>query len=442
MMQPVRDDALTGYTPEHFTVDSSGVEHAAEWWKAFGSDQLNRLMVETFAGNLTMEQAAARLEQAEAAARKSGADSKLNLNLQANSAWGDPNAQGSSTETSHSLGLYAGYEIDLWGRVRAVRNAAGAQFVASRFDLHSAAMTVSAEMAETYFSWLTQNRILVIYESQLKSSRDKLNALELRYKTGQSTYLSLLQQRQQVAAAEAKLPPTRAYIESLEHSMAVLAGRPAGVKLGLVTEALPEMPSRPSTGLPVDVIASRPDVQAARLALVAADWNVGAARAARLPAVTLTGSLATSGENIDQLFDDWASNLAAGLLGPLLDGATRKAEIDRTTAVSRERLAAYRLAVLDAVRETEDALSSEQHQSEYVDAIDKQLASARKTEAESIRRYQRGILSYIDTLTAIISREALDIARVQAHADLLSYRIQLYRALGGDWAGILEEKEK
>jgi len=439
-MRPTRDDLLAGYTPERFTTDAAGVEHTSEWWKAFGSDQLNRLVADALAGNLTLERAAARLEQAEAAARKSGADTIPSLNVQATSAWGDPNAQGSATETSHSFGLHASYEIDLWGRVRSRRKAAGAELEASRFDIQTAAMTISGELAETYFNWLAQSRTLAICESQLRSSRDRLNAVEARYRTGQSPSLSVLQQRQQVAAAEAKLPPVRSALKSLEHSMAILLGKPAGTNLGLAPEPLPRLPDRPAAGLPADVVRNRPDVQAARLTLEAADWNVGAARAARLPAITLTGSHATSGEDLDLLFDDWASNLAAGLLGPLLDGGARRAEADRALAVSRERLAAYRLAVLEAVRETETALSSEQHQAEYVDAIEKQLAAARKTETDSIRRYERGILPYLDTLTAITSRESLDIALVQARAKLLSDRVQLYRALGGDWASILEEQ--
>ncbi len=439
-MRPTCDNPLADYTPEHFTTRTAGAEYATEWWKAFGSSHLNRLVDEALAGNLTLEQAAARLEQAEAAARKSGADGRPSLNVQANSAWGDPNAQGASTETSDSLGLYASYEIDLWGRVRSTRNAAGAEFAASRFDLQTAAMTISSEMVTAYVNWLAQNRILAVYESQLSSSSEKLDALELRYRTGQSTSLAVLQQRQAVAAAEAKLPPVRATIKGLEHSMTILLGKAAGTDLGLSLEPLPQMPDRPATGLPAEVVRNRPDVQAARLTLEAADWDVGAARAARLPTITLTGSQTTSGEDLDRLFDDWVSNLAAGLLGPLLDGGARKADVDRTLAVSRERLAAYRLAVLGAVKETEDALSSERHQAEYVDAIEKQLAAAQKTEVESIRRYRRGILPYLDTLTAITSRESLDIAMVQAQAELLSDRIQLYRVLGGDWSSILEEQ--
>ncbi len=149
-MQPTRDDVLAGYTPEHFTVDIAGVEQTVPWWRAFGSHQLDRLIDATFAGNLTLEQAAARLEQAEAVVRKSGADGSLNLNVQAQSASRHlSDAQGDSSETSYSLGLYASYEVDLWGKVRSTRRAAGAKLDASLFELQTVAMTISAEMAQT-----------------------------------------------------------------------------------------------------------------------------------------------------------------------------------------------------------------------------------------------------------------------------------------------------
>lgn len=440
-MKPEHESLLEDYTPEDFAAAAGTAPHPTQWWETFGSPQLNRLMEQAFSDSLTLEQAAARLQQAEATARKSGAAGKIQLDGRAaSSSRYTSTADGSFTDPSHSLGLYASYELDLWGKLRSTEKAALANWEGSKFDLQSAAMMLSAELAQTYVRWLAQKEALAVYESQLTSNRNILNAIERRYRTGQSTSLALLQQRQQLAAAEARIPPVRALIKASEHAMAVLTGKIPGADLGLAMEPLPELPSQPATGLPVTLLENRPDVQAARLQLESADWNVSAARAARLPSISLTGNITTSSEKVDALFEDWASNLAAGLLAPLLDGGLRQAEVDRTLAVSRERIAAYRLAVLEAIRETEDALSNERHQAEYVEALGKQYDAAQKSETESIRRYQRGVLPYLDTLAAIISRESLEITEVQARADLLVERIQLYRSLGGDWTFILEEK--
>jgi NodT family efflux transporter outer membrane factor (OMF) lipoprotein len=439
-LEPERDDMVSAQTPEAFSNPSGLAALPTEWWKSFESEQLNRLMDEAFAGSLTLEQAAARLQQAEASARKSGAAGKLQLDAEATAsskyyAYADDS---NSTTPANTLGLYASYEMDLWGRLKSTENAAAATYEASRFDLQTAAMTLSAGLAQTYFNWQAQTEILALYESQLESNRNKLTALERRYKTGQSSSLDLLRQRQLVAAAEAKLPPVKALIRSYEYSLAVLTGHIPGTDLRLTPEALPNLPPQPAAGLPVALLENRPDLQSARLALESADWTVGAARAARLPTLSLSGSAYATGEHIDDLFDDWVSNLAASLVAPLLDGGSRKAEVDRTLAVARERIADYRLAVLEAIQETEEALSNEKHQADYVAAIAKQYEAAQKSEAESIRRYQRGILPFLDTLTAIVARESLEITQTQAQADLLSNRIQLYRSLGGDWTFILE----
>ena len=117
----------------------------------------------------------------------------------------------------------------------------------------------------------------------------------------------------------------------------------------------------------------------------------------------------------------------------------RKAELDRTIAVSREKIAQYRLTVLEAIQEVEDALVNEYYQIDYVRALSKQYKASLNNEAESIRRYRRGIVSYLDTLNATNARETLEINLVQAKASLLQDRIQLYRALGGDWNFLLEE---
>jgi NodT family efflux transporter outer membrane factor (OMF) lipoprotein len=441
LLKPDRQNVLAGYTPEGIAEPS----RQTQWWMAFESEQLNGLMGEAFAGNLTLEQAAARLEQAEASARKSGAAGKISLSGTASASsryQSNFNDTGNSrTDPDFSLGLQASYELDLWGRLKSTEKAAIANWEASRFDLQTAAMTLSANLAQIYFKWLAQNEVLDIYESQLNSNSNKLEAIELRYRTGQATSLAVLQQRQQTAAAKSRIPTARGLLESYENSLSVLTGKVPGTDLGLVTEPLPALPSQPVSGLPANLLENRPDIQAARLRLESGDWNVAAARAARLPSISLTGNISTSSEDIENLFDDWVSNLAANLFAPLLDGGSRRAEVDRTLAVSHERIAAYRQTVLEAVEETVNALSGEKHQTEYVEAVTRQYTAAQNSETESLRRYRRGALPYIDVLSAVVSRESLEITLAQAKANLLSDRIQLYRALGGDWTFILEEDQ-
>lgn len=440
-MAPDREDVLTGYVPAQLNASKSVGEtmHVNRWWEGFGSDQLNQLMLQAFSGNLSLEQSAARIQQFEAIARRAGAATWPRLDLRGEASTRDNGTAGSSWLDDYSAGLYASYEADLWGEISMNKLAAVADFEAKRYDMQTAGISLSANLAQAYFTWLARSEILSVYESQLESNQKKLEALQLRYRTGSATSLAVLQQRQQVAGAEARLPPVRAEIQTLKHRIAVLIGAIPGSDIGLRVEPLPNLPLVPTPGLPLNVLANRPDVQSARLALVASDLDIGIARAARLPSITLSASLASDSSEFSDLFDDWAKRLAANLAGPLLDGGSRKAELDRTIAVSREKIANYRQTVLEAIQEVEDALVNEQHQIEYIAALEKQYIAAQNNEAESIRRYRRGIVTYLDTLNATTGRENLEINLVQARANLLQDRIQLHRALGGDWEFLLEE---
>jgi NodT family efflux transporter outer membrane factor (OMF) lipoprotein len=400
-------------------------------------------MESALAGNLTIEQASARLRQAEASAVKAGAARFPDLT---GSGKGETTYTGSSdtdtvTTDSYSLGLRASYELDLWGRVASGRRAALRSMEASRFNLQTAAMTVSAETVRTYFQWQLLSARLDLLNQQLDDRRKMLSVIEERFKTSQADALDVLRQREQVAAAEAAIPPVRDALQAAGNALAVLTGRPPQTDLHLEVKPLPGLPLRPAAGLPADLLAMRPDLQSAWAGLEQADWNVRAARAARLPAITLTGSLSTSDEDINNLFDNWIGNLAAGLAMPLIDGGSRRAEVRRTQAVSDEKIAAYREAVYGALAEVEDAVSAEQAQQERLAAVVRQSEYAAAAADEAYRRYTRGLETYFDALTSRTSSQSQQINALTARYDLLAARIQLCRALGGDWQKILNRGE-
>jgi NodT family efflux transporter outer membrane factor (OMF) lipoprotein len=429
-----------GAMPSAYSTERAGVSVTNEWWTAFGDEQLNRLVAQALGGNLTIEQAAARLRQAEASAVKSGADRFPSLTGSADADTDYEKDDGAKVETTDDfgLGLSASYELDLWGRVAAEHRAARASLDATRFDLQSAAMSVAGETAETYFKWQQLQARKAVLLDQLAARRKMLSSIEKRFHTAQSDALAVLQQRERVAAAEAAIPPVDASIESTAHALAVLVGVPPQTDLGLVVKDQIELPERPMAGLPADLLARRPDLSAAWARLAAADWNVSSARADRMPAITLTGSFDYGDESVSALFDNWVLNLAAGLSAPLIDGGSLRAEVARTRAAADEQVAAYRAAVLDALTEVEDALSAEARQQEYLQAVRRQLSASSDSATESFTRYTRGMDSYFEALSAETSRQSLALTELQASCDLLTDRVQLYRVLGGDWGMILE----
>ncbi len=426
--------------PSAYQASLLGTLAPNEWWRVFEDEQLNGLINRALRGNLSIEQASARLRQAEATAVKSGAARFPSLSGTAGISTKTVGADGSRRVTTddYSLGLIASYEVDLWGRVASGRKSALRAMEASHYDLETAAMTIAGKTATTYFSWQQQQNKLSVLTRQLVASRKMLSVVEKRFETAQAGAVDVLQQRQKVAASEAFIPLVQAAVSAAEHQLAILVGEPPQTNLNLIVLPFTELPAMPETGLPADLLVRRPDLQAAWARLEAANWNVRSAQADRLPAIRLTGSTEYGAKATDALFENWVMNLAASLTAPLIDGGSRRAESARTKAVADERVAAYREIVITALGEVEDAIVAETHQSDYRSAVLRQLTAAQMTAEESFRRYTRGLNSYFEALSTETARQGLEVSALQAEYDLRADRVQLYRALGGDWTSILD----
>ena len=194
------------------------------------------------------------------------------------------------------------------------------------------------------------------------------------------------------------------------------------------------MPAQPDLGVPAELLAARPDIRSAGLRLRAADNQLAAARADRLPALRISASARYEGGSLEVLFDNWALNLAGNLAAPLLDGGRRRAEADRNLAVTDERLVVYRRTVVDAVREVEDALVNEARQAEHLATLELQLGAAAAALKEAQLRYRNGLSDYLPVLTQILAVQRIERSLVNQKSQLVLYRISLCRALGGTWA--------
>lgn len=427
--------------PESYTAYSAaGVPSANRWWTCFGDPLLDSLVDRALQSNLTLKQAEARLMQAHAVAAQRGAALGPELSLEGTASDSrQRTTAGTVTTENYGLGLAGSYELDLWGRVRAARNAARLEAQASRGDRDTAAMTVSAEVVLNYLQWLSQQATVTLLQSQVNDNRDLLKLISIRYANAQATALDVLQQQEVLASAEALVPGALAAEEQRRHALAVLLGLPPASDLGLRSRTLPDMPPLPDAGIPADLLSRRPDVEAARQRLQQAAWQVSAAQADRLPSLRLTAAASYSSDAIDTLFDDWLGRLAASLTGPLLDSGRRRAEVNRTRAVVEERLAVYRAVLLNAVRDVQDALMLEFRQGQTVAALRQQADTASRTQSESLRRYLNGQVSYLTVVSAGLKIQKLKREEIQAHYQQLSFRVQLCRALGGDWSRILQE---
>ena len=430
--------------PESYSLYTDKDQGPDKWWRAFGSGELNGLVDEALSGNFDVRGAWARLKQVDALAWQASTDLFPAIDYSAGAAknWlqtkADDNAEiATSDNTAYDAGLTASYELDLWGRIRSLRKSELLELKAVREDLEAAAVTVSAEVTNAWVNILSVRRQIAILEDQISMNQRMLKVQELRFLNGQAAALDISQQRQALASAKALMPPLQLQEQQQLNALAVLLGRAGSHGLALDQAELPDLIPLPATGLPADLLARRPDVRAAGLRLKGADWQVSAARADRLPTITLSAKYLFSSDAFDLLFSNWTSTLAASLAGPLFDAGYLSAEVNRTRAEAEEYLVEYARTVAEAIQEVEDCLITETKQNEYIDLLKDQLRVSRLTLKDAHIQYLNGQDNYLDYLTAWTSIQELERQLVQEQATLIQNRVDLYRTLGGDWTGKL-----
>ncbi len=410
---------------------------SSRWWTQFNSKTLTGLVETALADNFSLREAAARLEQARSQSASTGASLFPTITLN-----GDyTRTQTDRNTTSYNtfvMGPAASYEVDLWGRIKADIAASHQETLASGYDLDTAAITVAAEVANTWVSLIAIQKQLKLLKRQLELNTTVLDLLELRFEKSMSTALDVLQQREVVARAQAEIPPIKNRAAILKNTLALLLGRTPD-RCPPVLGNLPEqLPPLPVNGLPANLLALRPDVRAAGSRLVAADWDKIRAGVDRLPDFSITGSFLFQETSLNLILQNWILSLGAGLSATVFDGGKKKAALATATAVVKERLATYEKTVLTAILEVDNSLAAEQHQARYVDLLLVELASARQALEEARRRYIKGLDPFIPFLTEQLNVQKLESRLIEQKALLIKDRIALYRALGGDWTQKLE----
>ena len=405
------------------------------WWAVFEDHELNALMAQALEYNFSLRSAWDRLDQARAVAVKSGArlwpsiDGSTSVSRSVSKSTGS----GRSYSTDYQLGITAGYEVDLWGRNRATRDAASLAASAAEEDLHAAAITLTAELAGTWYRMAEQQRQMSLLDEQSETNEKYLEIITLKFRRGQVSAADVLQQRQLVESTMGERILVESSLKVLEHQLAILLGlAPGALEMGAGQE-LPEIPPLPQAGLPAEWIRRRPDIISAELRIKAEDRRVAAAIADRFPELGLTIRAETSAEEIRDLFDNWLASLAANLIAPLVDGGQRRAEVERTRAVLSEQLNSYGQLVLESLKEVEDALYEETKQAEYVASLGAQLELSEKSTGQTLENYTKGTMEFTRYLTTLLAHQRLQRTYLRARLELVLLRIDLYRALAGSW---------
>jgi NodT family efflux transporter outer membrane factor (OMF) lipoprotein len=440
----------TGRFNEHLripAINSSSAEGAnlygntGRWWEAFEDPALDSLMERAFRENLDLAQAYARMEQARAAAREAGA--KRLPSLTANAAAGrvrQVTGAGPLETDSYQTSVGASYELDLWGKMRSKTRAAALESMAAEEALKAAYMGVSAEIAELYYTSVEQKAQLKLSGLTIESLDRIRQSVELRYRAGVVTALDLYLARQNLATASTRRPTLEVALETAEAGLALAIGNAPGEASIVTPDTLPEPPEFP-TEIPSDILKRRPDVQAALRSLEAKDYRVAAAVADRFPSFSLTASYGGASGELGEILKSpnifW--NALVKLAMPIIDGGRRSAASDKARAAMRESLAAYRKAVLSALGDVHIALIRNQKSTERILLMEQAVRAGVNTLRVAEAQYLQGITDYINVLSAQQQLAASRSSLLTSRRQLISDRIQLARALGGNW--MAEEAE-
>ncbi|MCK5728118.1 MAG: efflux transporter outer membrane subunit [Methylococcales bacterium] len=404
-----------------------------KWWEVFNDSQLNFLIEQALSDNFSLKSAFNRVEQARALAKKSGASLTPTLNAQFK-------PSGKITDKlstqNFSLGLVASYEVDLWGRIRANLHASELDFRTVEEDLHTATLTLSAEIATRWYHLIEQRQQLKLLKQQIQTNTEQYQLLIIRFKASQATAPDVLQQQQLLESVKGSKASILASVRVLEYQLSVLLGKmPTTFKLPIAAQ-FPTLPELPKTGLPLTLAQRRPDVRKAYFKVQAADQRIAAAIADRFPKISLSAGIDTSAPNLQSLFNNWLATLAGNLILPIIDGHRRLAEVERTQAIAKAALNEYAHQLLNAVEEIESALIQQQQQQKLVKSLERQRLLSQQANEQIKRRYINGAESFLRILSSSLSQQNLARSKLQAQRQLIEYHIALYRALSGNFTGI------
>ena len=428
-------EPAVGFTlPDTFSQNGQEVL-SDKWWQDFNDPTLNTLIDQALGENFSLKAALNRLQQAEASYRVTASDLYPALDGTASADTDRTRASGSTSGSqSYLLGVTASYEVDLWGRIQSLTEAARLDVLGSSMDLETAAITISSQVASTWYQLREQRKRLEVIDQQIITNNKGLQIIRLQFRTGQVGIADILQQQQLIESNTGERAQLIASRDQTFHALNILLGlSPTSTDSIPTGEYVLHLPPLPETGVPAELIQKRPDMQSAFLAVQAADANVAAAIAAQYPTLSISADLNTFGDSTRDLFSDWFSSLAANLVGPIFDAGQRASETDRKRAIAREKLNTYSQTALEALAEVENALIKEEQQRVYITSIDNQLKLAKQSMAQIKNRYIQGMENYQRVLTALVSLQNLQQQYYSARLTLITNRIELCRALAGGW---------
>lgn len=427
-----------GLTPEEAARSDARSLADEKWWEVFQDEQLKKLIGTALQQNYDVRRAATRVLEAQAVLGITRADQFPTIAGQA-SATNQRTSQQKflpAIETNADrIGLALNWELDFWGRYRRATEAARANLVATEWARREVMTELIANLTSAYFRLRALDLQLEISRRTLASRQDSLRLTRLLAEGGSTSILDVRQAEQLVFTAASQVPSLEQQIEQQENFISILLGNnPAPVPRG---RALTEQKSPPGVppGLPSSLLERRPDIRQVEQQLIAANAQIGVARAAYFPQIALTGTSGFQSSALTSLFTGPAGfwTFGATLAQPIFTAGRLRSNVRLTEAQQQEALFFYQQTIQSAFRDVSDALIASRKTQEFREQQQLLVDSAKDATRLSQMRYKGGAASYLEVLTNDTNYFSAELGLVQAQLDELLAFVRLYKSLGGGW---------
>jgi outer membrane protein, multidrug efflux system len=437
-------------TPSAWRLEESQARDLADtaWWKQFDDPVLNDMISSALKENKDLLIAAARIEEfvgrygatrahnfpqmaGAAAASRTRISERINAPL--------PPTYDNPYTDNQLVGIVS-WEIDIWGKIRRSTEAARANLLGTEEGRKTVIMSLVSSVAAAYIDLRDLDRELEIAESTLQSREDALHLFELRFDNGVISELELRQAQLEYESALATVPVIQKLVSQQENLISVLIGRnPGAIARGKAIDqlVLPEVPS----GLPSDLLERRPDIRQAEQDLIATNAQIGVAKAAYFPSISLTGLFGVQSANLSNLFTGPAQAWSFGLpvTVPIFTAGAIGGRVKAAEAVQKQTLVRYQQVIQRAYREVNDALVDQSKTRDQLRAQKRQVETAGAYVRLARLKYDNGYASYLEVLDAERSMFNVQLAHVRTQANLFKALVTLYKSMGGGWATKAED---
>jgi outer membrane protein, multidrug efflux system len=420
-----------------------------EWWKQFQDPELDTLIIEALLNNKNVQLAAANVENAAGVLTQTRSQFFPQIDYSGSGTRQRSSEQGatpvpasvSNPQTTHQLLANVSWEIDLWGRIRRLSESAQASLLATEEAKRGVILSLVSSVATDYIQLLGLDMQLMISRHTLDTYAESVRLFELQFRYGQVSQMNLEQARTQYETAAGTIPQIESQIAQTENALSILLGRNPGPIQRTRTIFDLKIPAVPA-GLPSDILLNRPDIRQAEQNLIAANAQIGAARAQYFPTISLTGAFGVSSADLSNLFNgsSHAWSYAGTVTGPIFTGGGISGQVKQAEAGRAAALISYESLIQSAFADVENALVAREKLAEQLRAQERLVKASKEYERLAQLQFKGGYATYLTVLSAQQQLFPAELNQAQNLASAFTSYVNLYKAMGGGWVTTSEEQ--